>query len=106
MITVGFFWNVAAIATTGTSCSMADMHLQRVGHRDVELAGGEQLQAVDLRAAHADLHVEAVLAVRAFGDRLVEAAVLGLREPVGGEHDLVRRLRVNADAMRQAARRR
>jgi len=27
------------------------------------------------------------LAVGALRDRLVEAAVLGLREPVGGEHD-------------------
>ena len=94
MITVGFFWNVAAIAVSGTPCSTAESDLQRVAHHDVELAGGEQLQAVDLRAAHPDRHVEAVLLVDALGQRLVEAAVLGLREPVGGEHDAVGRLRV------------
>ena len=41
-------------------------HLQRVAHRDVELARGEQLQPVDLRAAHPDRDVEPVLAVGAF----------------------------------------
>jgi len=64
-------------------------HLQAVGHGDVDLVGGQELQSVDLRAAHPDRHVEAVLLVDAFGERLVEAAVLGLREPVGGEDDLV-----------------
>ena len=66
-------------------------HLQAVGHRDVELAGGEQLQAVDLRPAHPDRDVEPVLPVRAFRQRLVEAPVLRLREPVGGEHDAILR---------------
>ena len=68
--------------------------LQRVGHRDVDLAGGEQLQAVHLRPAHADRHVEAVLAVGPLGLRLVVPAVFRLGEPVGGEYDLLQRLRV------------
>nr|AIF26930.1 putative nitrate/sulfonate/bicarbonate family ABC transporter substrate-binding protein [uncultured bacterium fosmid pJB190D12_contig I] len=73
--------------------------LQTVTHRDVDPSGGEELQAVHLRAAHADRHVEAVLAVRALGYRLVEAAVLGLREPVGREQQPV--LRVGDAAARE-----
>ena len=65
-------------------------HLQRVAHHDVELPGGQKLEAVDLWPAHADGDVEAVLPVSAFRDGLIEAPVLRLREPVGGEHDLVR----------------
>jgi hypothetical protein len=71
-------------------------NLQRVGHRHIELARREKLQAVHLRSAHADRHVEPVLSVRAFGKRLVVAAVFGLREPVGREDDALRRLRVRA----------
>ena len=73
MITVGFFWNVAAIATSGTFCSTADNTCNASAIAMSMLAGGEQLQAVDLRSAHADLHIESVLAVRALGHRLVEA---------------------------------
>ena len=54
--------------------------------------GGEQLQAVDLRAAHLDRDIQAVLLVDAFRHGLVEAAVLGLREPVGREDDAFRGL--------------
>jgi hypothetical protein len=75
--------------------------LQPVGHRDVDLSRGEQLQAVDLRPAHPDRDVEVVLPVDAFRDRLVEAAVLGLREPVGGEHDAVGRLRMRGEGRRE-----
>ncbi len=73
-------------------------HLQRIGHRDVELAGGEQLQPVHLRPAHADLHVETVLAIRSLGDGLVVAAVLGLGEPVRRKEDPLQRLRARAAA--------
>ena len=40
-----------------------------------------------------DGHLEAVLLVGAVGDRLVEAAMLGLGDPVGAEDDLVQRHR-------------
>ena len=49
---------------------------------------------VHLRSAHADRHVETVLPIGAFRQRLVEAAMLGLRQPVGAEDELVQRLRV------------
>ena len=71
-------------------------HLQRVAHHDVELSGGEELQAVHLRAAHPDRDVEAVLAIGSFGDGLVEASMLRLCEPVGGEDDSIERLRGGA----------
>ncbi len=68
--------------------------LQVVAHRDVELVRDEQLQRIDLRAAHADGDVEPVAPIDSFGDRLVEAAVHGLREPVRAEHEARERLRV------------
>ena len=64
-------------------------HLQPVSHRDVELAGGEQLHAVDLGAAHPDDDIEAVFPVGALGHGLVEPAVLGLCQPVRGEDDAI-----------------
>ena len=60
-------------------------------------SGREELQAVHLRPPHPDRHVEPVLAIRAFGERLVVAAVLGLCEPVGREHDALLRLSRCAD---------
>jgi hypothetical protein len=99
MITVGFFWNVAAIATTGTLCSTPRAPAGRRPSRRRSVRG-EELQPVHLRPAHADRHVEVVFLVDPFGERLVEAAVLGLREPVGREHDAVGRLRVGERAER------
>jgi hypothetical protein len=66
--------------------------LQVVAHHQVGLPGEQQLHHVDLRPAHADFDVEPVLAIRSLGHRLIEAAVLGLRQPVGQEHDLGRAL--------------
>jgi len=63
--------------------------LQVVAHGDVVLAGQQQLQHVDLRAAHLDGDVQPVLLVRAFGQGLVEAAVFGLGVPVRAEDELV-----------------
>ena len=54
-------------------------------HEDVDLPDGEQLQAVDLRAPHLDRHIEAILFVGAFGERLIQPAMFGLCEPVGLE---------------------
>ena len=50
-------------------------------------AGGQQLRHVHAGPALDDGHVEAALGVLAVGQRLVEAAVLGLGAPVGGEAD-------------------
>ena len=50
------------------------------------------MRLLTLRAARHDGDVEAVFLVGAVGDRLVEAAVLGLGHPVGAERDLVQRL--------------
>jgi hypothetical protein len=74
--------------------------LQRIAHHRVELARGEKLEAIDLWSARPDRHVEPVLLVGAFRDRLVEAAMFGLREPVGGKDDSLGRLR-GGDAGRE-----
>src|SRR5262249_13793160 len=52
---------------------------------------------VDLRPAHLDRHVQAVALIDAFGERLIEAAVLGLRIPIGHEDHLVGRDRAAGD---------
>ena len=68
--------------------------LQRVGaHEEIELADGHQHAVIGVRAARYDGHVEAVFPVGAVGQRLVEAAVLGLGHPVGAESDFVERFR-------------
>jgi hypothetical protein len=65
--------------------------------RKIDLAGEQQLAVRRLRPALRDGHVEAVFLVSAVGEGLVEAAMLGLGEPVGAEGDLgeaaARRLR-------------
>ena len=68
--------------------------LQRVGaHEEIELADGHQHAVIGVRATLYDGHVEAVFPVGAVGERLVEAAVLGLGHPVGAESDFVERFR-------------
>jgi hypothetical protein len=66
--------------------------LEVLAHDEVGLAGGDDLDRVDLRAAHLDGDVQAVLLVDAGGNRLVVAAVFGLRVPGSEEGDLVLRL--------------
>ncbi len=51
MITVGFFWNVAAIVTSGTFCSIADITCSASAIATSSLPRGEELQSVDLRPA-------------------------------------------------------
>jgi hypothetical protein len=64
--------------------------LQRVrGHEEIELAGGQQDAVVGVGASRHDGDVEAVFLVGAVSDRLEEAAMLGLRHPVGSERHLV-----------------
>ena len=62
------------------------------GQEEVDLADRKENAVVHAGAALADGDVEPVFAVGAVGQRLVEAAVLGLRHPVGAEGDLVERL--------------
>jgi hypothetical protein len=64
-------------------------HLEVVAHVHVGLAGHHELHAVHLRPAHADRDVEAVLPIEACRERLVKAAVLGLRVPAREESDFV-----------------
>ena len=67
--------------------------LQRIGaHEEVELADRQQDPVVHVRPARHDGDLEAVLFEGAVGERLIEAAVLGLRHPIGAEPDLVQRL--------------
>jgi hypothetical protein len=63
--------------------------LQQVAaHVELDAVGQQERAVVDLRAAGDDLDVEAAFGVGAVGDRLVEAAMFGLGEPVGAEGDL------------------
>ena len=55
------------------------------------LAGQQQLQVVDLRAARLLLYLQAVFFIGAVGGRLIPAAVFGLRKPVGAIADLFQR---------------
>ena len=64
---------------------------QVAGHQEVDAAGRQQRPVVDLRAALLEGDIEAEGLVGAVGHRLVEAAVRGLRLPVGGEGHLVLR---------------
>jgi hypothetical protein len=64
--------------------------LQVVGaHVEVDAADRQQQPVVHIWPARQDRDVEAVLAEGAVDQRLVEAAVLALRHPVGGEGHLV-----------------
>jgi hypothetical protein len=62
-------------------------------HVEVDLAGQQQRAVVHLRAALGDGDIEAAGGIGAVGDRLIEAAMLGLGEPVGAEGDLPRQQR-------------
>ena len=67
--------------------------LQRIGaHEEIDLADRQQDAVVHIRPAGHDGDVEAVFPVGAVGDRLIEAAMLGLRHPIGAERHLVERL--------------
>jgi hypothetical protein len=101
MMTVGFFWNVARDRDDRHVLLDGRERLESVGHRDVDLSAARSWQPVHLRPAHLDRHVEVVLLVDPLGERLVVAAVLGLREPVGREHDAVGRLRVRGERRRE-----
>ena len=82
---IEFGANHAELALVKAQAAAArDHHLQVARTHDaVGLAGSHQLHDVDLRTAHLDGDVQAVLLVDAGGHRLVEAAVLGLGIPVG-----------------------
>ena len=91
--TCGSFWNIAATASVGMFCSTASKLCSVFGaHEEVELADRQQDAVVHVRPARHDGDVEAVALVGAVGERLVEAAMLGLRHPVGAERHLVERL--------------
>ena len=62
-------------------------HLQVVIEDDVSLLAEQQLHAIDLWAAHADGHVQALFGVQAFGHGLIKPAVFGLGIPGGEQHD-------------------
>ena len=70
---------------------------QVVAHVEIDLAGGEQQAVVLLRAAGKNGHVEAVAGVGSVGERLIEAAMLGLGQPVRGEDQFVERPRRQAE---------
>ena len=89
--TDGSFWKIAATATIGM---FSRTKLSGTNEFEARLKsstpGREQLRVVDLRPALPQRHVEAVPLVDAGGDRLVEAAVLGLGLPIGAEADRLR----------------
>ena len=75
--------------------------LQRVrAHEEVELAGGQQDAVVGVGASRHDGDVEAVFLVAALGNRLEEAAMFGLRDPVGSKRHLVEGFRARGHQRR------
>lgn len=66
---------------------LAFEHLQVVIEDDVGLFAEQQLHAVDLWAAHADGHIQALFCVQAFSHSLIKTAVFGLCIPGGEQHD-------------------
>jgi hypothetical protein len=88
-MTCGCFWKIAATLTTGISSAAALKACKQVAaHVELDAVGQQQGAVVDLRAAGDDRDVEAAFGVGAIGDRLVEAAMFGLGQPVGAEGDL------------------
>ena len=55
---------------------------------EIRRAARQQLRHVHVRPALADGDVEAALGIKPFGQRFIEAAMLGLRLPVGDEGDV------------------
>ena len=91
--TCGSFWKTAATVTTGTPPSRICIICRSLEPiTQSAWPAAMHLHDVDLRAAHLDGHVQAVLLVDAGGHRLVEAAVLGLRVPVGHVGELLLRV--------------
>ena len=72
--------------------------LERVRHDHVDATAEQQLRGILLRPALADVAFDPVLLVDTVGGGEIEAAMLGLRAPVGLVADLVERLRRDARA--------
>ena len=70
-----------------------EQHLGLVGDRGVDLARGQQLERVGRVGRHLDVHVEARLGEVALGERLVDPDVVGVREPVEHQRELLRAAR-------------
>src|ERR1700723_688737 len=64
-------------------------HLYVVAHDEVGIATEQKLRSIHLRTTHLDGHVETGLVVKPGRFGLIEAAMLGLREPAGQERHLV-----------------
>ena len=92
---------MAATATTGTLLVTAsnDCSVFAVMKKS-SLPAVKQDAVVGVGAARNDGDVEAVFLVGAVGDRLEEAAMFGLRDPVGSKRHLVEGLRARRDQRR------
>jgi len=76
---------------------------QHVGaHIKVDLAADQEQPTIGLRPTRQNAHVEPVARIGPIRDGLIEAAVLGLRAPVGRESHLVQRERRGADGAQKA----
>ena len=78
--------------------------LQRVGAQKKSiLPTSSSMRLLAFGPPWDDGDIEAVFAVGAVGERLIEAAMLGFRHPVGAEGDFVERLRRGRAGMTAAA---
>ncbi len=106
--TCGSFWNMAATATSGTLLVTASKVCSEFAlMKKSSLPAISSDAVVVVGAAGHDGDVEAVFLVGAVGDRLEEAAMLALGDPVGAERDLVQSLsalRPRCEALRQRRR--
>jgi hypothetical protein len=88
-MTCGCFWKIAADVDDRDFLGRGVEGLQEIAaHVELDAVGQHQRAVVDLRAAGDDLDVETAFGIGAVGDRLVEAAMFGLGQPVGAEGDL------------------
>ena len=93
MRTCGSFWNRDGDLHDGHVVGDGVERAQHAAHVELDLVAEEQRLVGRLRAALHDGDLEAVFLVSAVGDRLIEAAVLGLGQPVGAVGNLVERQR-------------
>jgi len=89
------FWNIAATASVGILFSTASKPCSVLALMKKSMRpAGSRTRLFTFGPPGRDGDVESVFAVGAVGERLIEAAMLGLRHPIGAERHLVESLRV------------
>ena len=105
--TCGSFWNSAATSMVGTFCATASKPCSVLALRKKSiLPTGSRMRLFTFGPPGTMVTSSPYLPVGAVGERLVEAAMLGLGHPVGAERDLVESCAPTRAAPRRRRRRR